>query len=105
MSDDAHTSRAGWRSIVRSGLDATRTKLDELEASESVGPVVAQSRHAAAAGGRVVASTYERTAGAVTQEGAWEEAHALLQELVDVVVIQQGMIEQLRERVVAMEKR
>lgn len=105
MSEDAQNSRTGWRSMVRSGLDATRTKLDELETNESVGPVVAQSRLAAAAGGRVVTSTYERTAGAVTQEGAWEETHALLQELVDVVVIQQGMIEQLRERVVAMEQR
>jgi len=95
---------SGWRSALRDGIDSAREKLDELEADEVFGPSVSEGRRIAASGSRAVASAYQKTASAVTQEEAWAATQELLEELVEIVSIQQGMLEQLRERVVELER-
>jgi hypothetical protein len=79
-------------------------KLDALEGDENVGPMVVAGRRAASAGGHAAAQAYERTSGAVTQEKAWDETQALLEDLVDVICVQQGLLEQLCARVAALEQ-
>jgi len=105
VENNAASALGGWKSTLREGLDAAKAKLEELEGHETYGASVTQSRRLATSGGKTVVAVYGKTASVVTQEEAWAETQALLEELVDIVAIQQGMIEQLRERVVELERR
>ncbi|WP_456554606.1 hypothetical protein [Blastococcus sp. SYSU D01042] len=91
------------RGLLRSGMSAAGKYVADMELDKKVAPVVEQGKHAARTGLGAVAHASSQVREVVSQEQMWERQHALVDQLVDVIALQQGLIEDLRDRVAALE--
>ena len=91
----------GWSisRALRDGVTWTKEVVNDIGADERVAPV----KRFVAQGAKSVSAVADRTADTVTQQSTWAEHHALLENLIDVVSLQQGLIDDLRRRIVALE--
>lgn len=97
----ARVESGSFLDALTTGVARARDIVSELGADERVAPV----RKVLNSGAASISAAVEKTAETVTQQATWEAHHALLEDLVDVVAYQQGLIEDLRTRLARLEDR
>ena len=97
----APAGSGGFLQALQAGVTRAREVVTELGADERLAPV----REVLHSGAASVSAAVEKTADTVTQQSTWDEHHALLEDLVDVVAYQQGLLEDLRIRIARLENR
>ncbi len=90
-------SRLGRAAVTASG------RVAETEFGRTLSPVVDQGIKATSAGLQVAGQLAEQAREITTQKRLWEEQHALIEQVLEVLTLQQAVVEDLRGRVAALE--
>ena len=103
MTTSAQSSSAGvFGHLVESVSTAGRFVAD-MELEKKLSPLVDTSKQALQTGLRTAAHVSTQAREVVSQEKLWEEQHALVDSLVEVLSLQQALVEDLRARVAKLE--
>ena len=103
MTTPSTPGTAGIFSVLKDFVSAAGKRVADMELDKRLAPAVDSSRQAAQKGLEVVAKVSGQAREVVSQEKLWEQQRELVEQLIDVLTLQQGLIEELRARVTSLE--
>lgn len=99
----APSETVGLFAKLRDGASAAGKLVTDMELDKKLTPAMEQGRRVASTGLKAASDVSTKAREVVTSEALWEEQHALVEQLIDVLALQQGLIEDLRSRVAELE--
>jgi hypothetical protein len=93
----------GVFSFLKEGAAAASKLVGDMELEKKLSPALDSGKQAAQRGMETVARASGQAREVVSQEKLWGQQRELVDQLIDVLTLQQGLIEDLRARVASLE--
>jgi hypothetical protein len=100
---DTNSKSGGLFSKLRDGVSAAGRRVGDMELDGKISPVFEQGKQITSTGLKAAADRSTQAWGTLTGEQVWDEQRALVDQVIEVLSLQQGLIEELRARVAALE--
>ena len=101
----AQPGSGGMLDRLMGGVSAAGQRVADMELDKKLSPLVDNSKQAAKTGLGAVAHVSGQARELISQKELWDEQHALVESMIEVVSLQQALIEDLRARVSVLEDR
>jgi hypothetical protein len=93
----------GFLGRLRNVAVTAGERVADTEVGKKLAPVLEQGKKVTSEGLKVAAHVGEQAHEIATQAKLWDEQRALVEQMLEVLTLQQGLIEDLRARVVVLE--
>ncbi len=103
MTTSAQPASSGMFGFLKESVSAAGKLVADMDLDKKLSPLVDNSKQAVQTGLKTAAHVGSQAREVVSQESLWEEQHALVDSLVEVLSLQQALIEDLRARVSSLE--
>jgi hypothetical protein len=89
--------------FLKEGVSTAGKFVADMDLDKKLTPLVDTSKQAVQTGFKTAAHVGSQAREVVSQQALWDEQHALVDSLVEVLSLQQALIEDLRARVSSLE--